>query len=65
MTKKKAAEAREAMRLKIAALDKEYKDLMASNAYESQDGWNSPPAQLPRAGEIAMGIFYDPYRNTH
>lgn len=28
------------------------------------DGWHSPPAVLPRAPELADGVYYDPKKNT-
>jgi hypothetical protein len=31
---------------------------------EAPDGWNSPPALIPRPGELAMGFYYDPNWNT-
>lgn len=27
-------------------------------------GWDKPPAQIPRPGELAMGGFFDPDWNT-
>jgi hypothetical protein len=29
------------------------------------NGWMKPPRVLPRPGELAQGVFYDPDRNTY
>lgn len=39
--------------------------LMEKDIYRDLNGAVRPPAQIPRAGEIAMGVYYDPEWNTH
>lgn len=29
------------------------------------NGWMKPPRVMPRPGELAQGVFYDPDRNTY
>lgn len=49
---------------KKAVQEKETREVAKRVSHSLDNGWDSPPAQLPRFGEIAMGIVYDPQRNT-
>jgi hypothetical protein len=48
-----------------------YRQLRAADVFDDRDGWNSPPAVIPKAGEISgneeaglAGTPFDPFANT-
>ena len=59
------AEARmEEMRALRRRLSKGYEVARAYLEETTPTSWESPPAQIPRAGELAMGVYFDPEWNT-
>lgn len=64
MTQAEKKEALKWMEQQVKKVREDLLNIRRYNVYRGQDGWNSPPAVLPRSGEIAMGIHFDPEWNT-
>jgi len=66
MTKKEKEKNRllQAMDDELKEIRRDYEAARAWHEKNAPDGWNAPPRQLPRAGELAMGKYYDPDWNT-
>jgi len=64
MTEKERKEAQRWMGDHLRKISRDISNVRRFGVYAGMDGWNSPPAVMPRAGELAMGIFYDPEKNT-
>lgn len=64
MTKEQKVAAKQRMRNELNQIRADYEVFRDWHERNAPDGWNRPPAVLPRPGELAMGIFFDPFKNT-
>lgn len=64
MTKAEKKEALRKMKEYLEKVRRDSENVRHFGVYAGMDGWNSPPAVMPRAGELAMGVYFDPEWNT-
>lgn len=64
MTQKERAEAQAWRKEHLKKVEDGIEAVRRYDVYAGTDGWNAPPAVLPRPGELAMGVYFDPEKNT-
>lgn len=64
MTHEERSEVYEELRRYAKQRQDAYEKTRQRHENDGTDGWNRPPAIVPRPPELSMGVFYDPEWNT-